>query len=59
MAEKRYLMRDVLKLLKVCRKTYFNWERDGKIPKAKKEPMSGYRYWTESDLERLRKITGR
>ena len=59
MKEKRYLIKDIIQTLKISRKTYYNWEKDGKVPVAKKEPMSGYRYWTESDLKKLRKITGR
>jgi len=57
--EKRYLIRDIVAILGVSRKTYYNWEEAGKIPEAKRDPMSGYRYWTESDLKKLRKITGR
>ena len=59
MAEKRYLIKDVIRLLKISRKTYYNWEKAGKVPEAKKEPMSRYRYWTKGDLIKLRKITGR
>ena len=57
--EKRYLISEVIKKLGVCRKTYYNWEAAGKVPKAKREPMSGYRYWTEKDLKKLKKIKGR
>lgn len=57
--KKRYLIADIIKELGVCRRTYYNWEKAGKIPKAKREPMSGYRYWLKGDLEKLRKITRR
>ena len=57
--KKRYYIRDLEGELGVKRKTYFYWEKTGKIPKAKREPMSGYRYWTLEDLKKLKKITGR
>ncbi len=47
---------DVAKRLKVSRKNLFDWEKTGKIPKAKREPMSGYRIYTKADVEKLRKI---
>ncbi len=57
--EKRYLIKDIINALGICRKTYYNWESTGKIPKPKREPMSGYRYWTEDDMKKLKKIAGR
>ena len=57
--DKRYYIEDVEKILKVPRETYYNWEKAGKVPKAKRDPMSRYRYWTEADLKKLKKLTGR
>ncbi len=57
--EKRYFIEDIEKELRITRRTYYNWEKLGKIPKPKRDPMSGYRYWTEEDLKKLKKITGR
>ena len=57
--ESRYLIEDIERILKVSRKTYYNWEKAGKVPKAKRDPMSNFRYWTEEDLRKLKKITGR
>jgi DNA-binding transcriptional MerR regulator len=56
---KRYLANEVAKILGVSKKTLFNWEKAGKIPKAKRDPMNNYRYYTQEDLIRLKKITGR
>ena len=56
---KRYYIKDVIKELKIFRKTLYNWEKAKKIPPAKRDPMSRYRYWTEDDVKRLKKITGR
>ena len=57
--QKRYFIEDIEKELGVTRKTFYNWEQAGKVPKAKRDPMSNYRYWTESDLSKLKKRTGR
>jgi DNA-binding transcriptional MerR regulator len=57
--KKRFHIEDIEKELGITRKTYYNWENSGKVPKAKRDPMSQYRYWTEEDLRKLKKITGR
>ena len=57
--EKRYTVREVIKELGISRTTFYNWDRAKKIPKPKRDPMSGWRYWTESDIKKLKKITGR
>ena len=57
--KKRYYIEDIEKILNISRVTYYNWEKAGKVPRAKRDPMSGYRYWTEADLKKLKKITGR
>jgi len=57
--EKRYYLDELVKILGIPRSTYYNWEREGKIPKPKRDPMSHYRYWTDSDVKKLKKITGR
>lgn len=57
--EKRYFIEDIEKQLGMVQKTYYNWEKAGKVPKAKRDPMSNYRYWTAAGLKKLKKITGR
>jgi len=56
---KWYFIRDLEKALGVVRETYFYWEKTGKVPKAKRTPMGNYRYWTEEDIKKLKKITRR
>ena len=56
---KRYFMAEVIKILDISRKTLYLWEEANKIPKAKRDPMSRYRYWTEEEIKKLKKITGR
>lgn len=47
---------DVVKELGIIKNTLFRWEAAGKIPKAKRDPMSGYRVWTREDVEKIKKI---
>ncbi len=52
-------MKDVAKALGVNARTLMNWEKGRKIPKAKRDPMNNYRYYSDEDIKKLRKITGR
>ena len=58
-AVKRYYLDDVIKILGISRTTYYNWEASGKVSKPKRDPMSRYRYWTDADLKKLKKLRGR
>lgn len=57
--EKRYYIKDIIKVLGICKKTYYLWEASEKIPKPKRDKMNNYRYWTEADVKKLCKKTGR
>jgi len=57
--DKRFLIDEVIRELGISRKTLYLWEASEKIPKAKRDPMSNYRFWTEADLKNLKRITGR
>ncbi|MEW6162432.1 MAG: MerR family transcriptional regulator [Nitrospirota bacterium] len=57
--KKRYRANEIAKILGVNKQTLFNWEASGKIPKAKRDPMNNYRYYTDEDIEKLKRITGR
>lgn len=58
-SDKRHYIQEVIKILGISKKTYYNWEDAGKVPEPKRDPMSNYRYWTKKDIEKLKKITGR
>ena len=45
--------------LNVTKRSIYNWEKEGKIPKVKRDKMSRYRLYSEEDIRRLKKITGR
>ncbi len=57
--EKRYYIKELIKALGISRKTYYNWEEAGKVKPAKRDKMSGFRYWTEADVKKLVRLTGR
>jgi len=57
--EKRFQIRDIEERLRITRRTYYRWEAAGKVPKAKRNPMSNQRYWTEADIKKLKKLAGR
>lgn len=59
MKDKFYSLRDVAKILGVSYRSIMNWEKLGKIPLPKRDPMSRYRLYSEADLAKLKKITGR
>ena len=54
--EKQLFIKDLESALGVKRKTYFYWEKTGKVPKAKRTPMGNYRYWTEEEVGKLKKL---
>jgi DNA-binding transcriptional MerR regulator len=41
---KHYYISYIIRILDISHKTYYLWEANGKVPKAKRDPMSGYRY---------------
>ncbi len=57
--KKYYRVSDVCKILGIFKNTLYNWEKKGKIPKAHRDPMSGWRLYSEEDIEKIKKISGR
>ena len=57
--KKRYYIKELMQILGISRKTYYNWEDAKKVRPAKRDKMSGFRYWTDEDIKKLKKITGR
>jgi len=55
----RYSAQIAANTLGVNKRTLFNWEDAGKIPKAKRDPMNNYRYYTKEDIALLKNITKR
>ncbi len=57
--EKHYRVSDICNILGISKNTLYNWERKEKIPKAWRDPMSGWRIYSVRDLERIKKISRR
>ena len=55
-SKKKHYIQEVEKMLGVNRKTLFVWESLGKVPKARREPMSNYRYWSSLDIKKLKNL---
>ena len=41
------------KYLGICTRTIKNYERDGKIPGARRNPLNGHRIYTPDDVDRI------
>ena len=54
-----YTVSSVCAKLGIFKNTLYNWEKKGKIPKSYREPMSGWKLYTQKDIESLKKISGR
>ena len=59
MSKRFYTVREAADILGITTRSLYNWERAGKIPKPRRDPMSNYRLYTREDIEKLKKITGR
>lgn len=55
---KYYLAGEVAKILGVHRQTLKNWIRLKKI-KPKRDKLSGYYFWTEADVAKMKKAKRR
>ena len=57
MGKKRYYSAgEVVRMLGICRKTLYNWEVTSKVPKAKRESFSNYRYYSAQDVDKIKKL---
>ena len=56
--KKYYSVKDVIEILGIARRTLYNWEKAGKIPKAKRNRLSNYRVYTVGDIKRIEKLMG-
>ena len=53
---REYTMEEALQLIGVSRHTYKKWEKTRLVPPVARHPQSGYRYFTDADIERLKKF---
>ena len=57
--KRHYRVSEVCAALGIFKNTLYNWEKKKKIPKARRDPMSGWRLYSEEEVQRIRKISGR
>ena len=56
---KIYRISDAVKFLGVSKRTVFRYEKSGVFPQPRRNGVNGWREYTESDIEKLKKIMGR
>ena len=47
---------EVAELIGVTKQTLLNWLRRGLVTEPERNPATGYRLWTEKDVERIRRF---
>jgi predicted site-specific integrase-resolvase len=55
---KHYTMKDIVKIVGVCKNTIINWEKAGYI-KVRRDPLFNYRVWNHEEVEQLKKLKNR
>ncbi len=53
---KKHTVQEVARLLGIYRGTVINYEKKGVFPQPRRNPINGYREYTEEDIESLRRI---
>ena len=53
---KKYNVQEVADLLGIYRGTVINYEKRGIFPEPRRNPINGYREYSEEDIESLKKI---
>ncbi|MFA6635656.1 MAG: MerR family transcriptional regulator [Candidatus Omnitrophota bacterium] len=53
---KRYTVQSVADILGLYKGTVVNYEKRGIFPEPRRNPINGYREYTEEDIERLKTI---
>jgi len=54
--KKKFNVQEVADLLSIYRGTVINYEKKGVFPEPHRNPINGYREYTEEDVEKFRKI---
>jgi DNA-binding transcriptional MerR regulator len=54
-----YRVSETCQILGIFKNTLYNWEKAGKIPKAHRDPMSGWRLYSQEDVDKIKSLSGR
>ncbi|MCD6080692.1 MAG: hypothetical protein B6D53_04750 [Candidatus Omnitrophica bacterium 4484_49] len=57
--KKYYSVQEVAEILGISKQTLLRYEKRGFFPKARRNPINGWREYTWNDVQRLKKILGR
>ena len=52
---KHYTTGRLAEKLGVCKNTIFYWLKTGKIKEPTREKISGFRYWSEEEVDNIKK----
>ena len=55
-AKKKYNVQEVANMLGIYRGTVINYEKKGIFPDPRRNPINGYREYTEEDVQDLRRV---
>ena len=53
---KKYTVQEVANILGIYRGTVINYEKKKIFPEPRRNPINGYREYTEEDVEKLKRI---
>jgi len=53
---KKYTVQEVADILGIYRGTVINYEKKGIFPPSRRNPINGYREYSEDDIHELRRI---
>lgn len=56
---REYDLKEACAILGIGRKTYKAWERKGLIAEVRRNPVTGYRVFTDEDIARMRTFVKR
>jgi DNA-binding transcriptional MerR regulator len=57
--KKFYRVSEVCEILGIFKNTLYNWEKQNKVPRARRDPMNGWRLYSQADVQSLIRLSGR
>ena len=54
-----YSVQEAADLIGISKETLLKYEKEGKIPPAKRNPINNWRQYTDGDIEQMKRIMGR
>lgn len=57
--KKFFRVSEVCEILGIFKNTLYNWEKQNKVPRARRDPMNGWRLYSQEDVQSLIRLSGR